>query len=293
MPRTALVLTCVALIEAATCSGCSRSHRDATGAWPDHAARLTVLPLHGPDGFQVRKIYIDAGHGAPGNTGNVSSWCVDEQDFTLAAARHLASSLRATGHFETRVSRDREPVPYADRVREAEAWGADAFLSLHSDVRGVARSWSPRAGLSCQRSDVEPGFAVLFSDEASDAVVAGRRKLALLVASRMSASGFVPYDGAEYTRAYAPDGERPGVFVDRHPAAKRIYVLREPTMPSVLIETHNALHSAEAARFAEPATLDAFDAAVASALVDLFSGAEALFCGSEPDRRQSGNLPSR
>lgn len=239
--------------------------------WPDDAAALQVQPLQFPEGFGVFRVYVDAGHGAQGNKGNVSSLCEDEQDFTLAVALHLVESLHATGHFEARTRRPQAAVAYADRVREAEQWGAHAFVSLHSDVRGEGEPWSPADGKTCMRSEQGAGFAVLVSDEGDQAAALKRQKLASLVAARLQAAGFPPYDGAEYADAYEPAASGTGVFLDRHAVDKRIFVLRKPSMPSVLIETHNAWHAREALRWREPLTLAAFDAAVGAALVDLLA----------------------
>jgi N-acetylmuramoyl-L-alanine amidase len=243
--------------------------------WPHDAATLQVQPVRFPDGFGTFRVYVDAGHGAQGNKGNLSSLCEDEQDFTLAVALHLVDSLRGTGHFDARTRRRQPAVPYADRVREAEQWGAHAFVSLHSDVRGAAEPWSPSDGMTCMKSDSGPGFAVLVSDEGADAAVARRQRLAVLVASRLEVAGFLPYDGAEYEESYEAQASHVGVFLDRHAIDKRIFVLRTPSMPSILIETHNALYALEALRWREPKTLDAFDAAVTAALVDLLSSGDA------------------
>jgi N-acetylmuramoyl-L-alanine amidase len=88
----------------------------------------------------------------------------------------------------------------------------------------------------------------------------------------MEEAGFMPYRGAAYSGLYEPDAAQPGVFVDRHPPDQRIFVLRRPSMPSVLIETHHALDAREAARWTEPATLDAFAAAATAALADTLGG---------------------
>ena len=74
-------------------------------------------------------------------------------------------------------------------------------------------------------------------------------------------------DIAWVIQAYDAD-PTPGVFVDRHAAAQRIFVLRRPSMPSVILETHNALEPREAERWSELATIDAAADALAGALVD-------------------------
>jgi N-acetylmuramoyl-L-alanine amidase len=241
----------------------------ARSGWPFPGACVVAPPVVFPEAFGVRRVYVDAGHGAPGNTGNTSCRCVDEQDFTLGAARALAERLEATGRFEARVSRDGDrPVPYAERVNDAERWDADAFISLHSDVRGKLDRWSPEPGMTCPLNLAAPGFAVLWSDEGEATLCDRRLALARAFARRMQEAGLLPYRGAEYTGLYEADAAQPGVFVDRRAPEQRIYVLRRPAMPAILVETHHALDAREAARWAEPATLDAFAAAVAAALVD-------------------------
>jgi N-acetylmuramoyl-L-alanine amidase len=51
-------------------------------------------------------------------------------------------------------------------------------------------------------------------------------------------------------------------------ASNCIFVLRRAAMPSILVETHNALDPREAARREDPGTVDAFAAAVLAALGD-------------------------
>jgi N-acetylmuramoyl-L-alanine amidase len=214
---------------------------------------------------------IDPGHGAPNNHGNTGSFCAEEQDTMLQVAVALADRLEATGHVVVRLTREGgRLVEYGTRLEEAAAWHADAFVSLHSDVRGKAERWSPVPGQDCPVATDAPGFAVLFSDEGEPSLVARRLALGRAVARRMSEAGFLAYGGAAYTGLYAPD-EDAGLFVDRHPSEQRIFVLRRAVMPSILIETHNALDPREAARWTETETLDAFAAAVAAALGDALS----------------------
>jgi N-acetylmuramoyl-L-alanine amidase len=241
--------------------------------WPDERASLVPLAASFPAGLGAIRVAIDPGHGAPGNRGNTSSFCVDEQDAMLDLAQELAWRLEATGHVEARLTRDPgRLVPYADRLDEAANWGADAFVSLHSDVRGRAARWSPAPGEDCLFALDAPGFAVLYSDEGDAGQAAARLALGRAVARRMAEAGFLPYDGAEYTGIYAPDARERGVFADRHAPEQRIFVLRRAVMPSILVETHNALDPREAARWGEPETLDAFASAVAAALAEALAG---------------------
>jgi N-acetylmuramoyl-L-alanine amidase len=133
---------------------------------------------------------------------------------------------------------------------------------LHSDVRGDNDS-----GDACPRSRSAPGFAVLWSDAADDALDDRRLGLARAMARQLQRMGVLPYSGADYRGMYAAD-TTPGVFVDRHEPQERIFVLHKPTMPSIIIETHNAWDDREVARWDQKQTREAFMAAVVTALVD-------------------------
>jgi N-acetylmuramoyl-L-alanine amidase len=235
------------------------------GGWPSSAARLAPPATTAPADFGRRRVFVDAGHGAENNSGNLSALCQKEQDFTLDLSQDLARRLQASSHFEVRLARSGSAlVAYADRVRAADAWRAEAFVSLHSDVRG------PAGAGSCPQNRSAAGFSVLWSDEGP---LAGERlELGRAVARRMLQAGFVAYDGSEYLQQYEADAHQAGVFVDRHALDTRIFVLRQPTMRSVIVETHNARDDREAERWNEEATREAFAAAVAAALVDVLAG---------------------
>jgi N-acetylmuramoyl-L-alanine amidase len=241
----------------------------APSGWPSGEAQLSAPQPSFSADFGKRRIYLDAGHGADGNTGNRSSLCEDEQDFTLALAQELAQHLEQTGHFDVRLSRQPgERVAYQQRVSEAEQWSAHAFVSLHSDVRGRTESWEPEPGVSCLRSRTAPGFSVLWSDEGDDATGRGRLALARATAAALEALGLPAYDGDDYRGLYQGDERQAGVFVDRHEPGERIFVLRRPTMPSIIVETHNALDDREAKRWREPTVREGFAHAIATALAN-------------------------
>nr|WP_240806619.1 N-acetylmuramoyl-L-alanine amidase [Polyangium spumosum] len=256
---------------AAAAAGVASRRGGRAARLPDPFGPLVALTPRFPAGFGVRRVFVDPGHGAAGNPGNSSCFCREEQDFTLAAARALGEHLRATGAFDVRLARENAgPVAYQARVEDAEAWGAEVFLSLHSDVRGqTGEKWNPAPGRECVVNLAAPGFSVLWSDEGEPKLAEARHALARAVARRMRDVGFWAYGGVEYGDLYAVDPEQAGVFVDRHAPAQRIFVLRRPKMPSVLVETHHALDPREAKLWDEPQTLAAFASAVAAALVDV------------------------
>ncbi len=88
------------------------------------------------------KIYIDQGHNPENPNAGAEAGGLREQDLVYAIGQALASRLRADGRFEVRLSR---PTPdtllgtsnatsLAARVRDANAWGADYFISLHTNA---------------------------------------------------------------------------------------------------------------------------------------------------------------
>ena len=237
--------------------------------WPE--ARPRALPGDFPPGFGVRRVVLDPGHGAPGNSGNKNAFCRDEQSFTLELAEELASALTQTGHFEVKLTRrGSELTPYAERIRLADAWPADVFLSLHSDVRGKAEPWQQEPNVTCTRSRAAPGFSILWSDHGDPTTA--RLGLSRAFGHALEAAGFLPYAGADYHATYAPDDMQRGVFVDRHAPSERIFVLWRPAMPSIIVETHNALDDREARRWNEPETRAAFAHAVQRALAQALDG---------------------
>ena len=236
-------------------------------AWPSRAA--TLQRLETPPPTRALRIAIDPGHGVGSNSGNSSCLCIDEQDHNLRVAQHLAQSLEAQGQHPTQLTRsDNRGPAYSTRITTAQQGAADLLISLHSDARGEQHHWLPSPDATCSWNDGNPGFSVLWSDEAEPALAEARLTLAAALAARLAEAGFLAYDGHEYQGIYEGHPDHPGVFLDRHEPRKRVRMLRRPTMPSVIIETHNAWDRLEEPRWQEEATLDAFDAAVLTALAD-------------------------
>ena len=262
----------------------------ADSSWPAAAASLVSASPQPPSHWQPQRIYLDAGHGAPDNTGNRSSFCVDEQDFTLRVSEHLANRLSRHGRFEVKLSRSGDQrVGYRARVAAAEAWQAAAFISIHSDVRGSGEPWHPTPDQSCMRSGGHAGFSVLWSDHDDEPLNLRRAALAIAIAEQLAAMGLPAYDGSAYAGLYDAHPEFAGVFVDRHAKSKRIFVLHAPTLPSVIIETHHAWNDREARRWQQPQTLDAFAAAVEVALLKALAPA----APSPASSTASSNAPNR
>src|SRR3712207_5574131 len=133
-----------------------------TPRWPQAGAPLVAPEVTFPKGMKRLRVYLDAGHGAARNTGNTSCTCEQEQDFTLRISQELARRLEAAGHFQVRLSRDaKSQVSYPDRLKAAEGWKADVFISLHSDARGQATLALNADGKPCPKREGAPGFSVL------------------------------------------------------------------------------------------------------------------------------------
>ena len=173
--------------------------------WPNAGAPLTPPSVSVPAAVRAQRVFIEAGHGAPGNTGNTSSWCLAEEDVTRALASDLGDRLLGLGPWQVRLAREGEDRPaYRTRIRAAEGWSADALISIHSDIRGAGRPWQPPGmDRTCLHNDTQPGFSVLWSDEGAAGLVSARRDLARALGQRMAEAGLTPYRGNDYVGLYS------------------------------------------------------------------------------------------
>jgi N-acetylmuramoyl-L-alanine amidase len=91
------------------------------------------------------KIYIDQGHNPQNPNAGAEGSGLREQDIVFRVGIELAELLRANGNFDVRLSR-----PTADtqigtsnstslrlRVADANSWGADYFISLHTNASSI------------------------------------------------------------------------------------------------------------------------------------------------------------
>lgn len=88
------------------------------------------------------KIYIDQGHNPVNPNAGAEGNGLREQDIVYKIGQLLADRLRRSGNYEVRLSR---PTPETQlgtsnasslsaRVNEANSWGADYFISLHTNA---------------------------------------------------------------------------------------------------------------------------------------------------------------
>ncbi len=91
------------------------------------------------------KIYIDQGHNPMNPNAGAEGNGYREQDITYAIGVRLSALLRADG-FETRLSRTSPDTilgtsnasSLRTRVADANSWGADYFISLHTNASEIA-----------------------------------------------------------------------------------------------------------------------------------------------------------
>lgn len=113
------------------------------------------------------KIYLDQGHNPRDyNTGAEGNGFF-EQDITYTVGILLYDLLRKNGNFEVRLSR---PTPdtvlgrnnstsLSERVKEANSWGADLFISLHTNAATNPSASGSEALIYSERSRVAYGVA--------------------------------------------------------------------------------------------------------------------------------------
>ena len=95
------------------------------------------------------KIYVDQGHNPVNPNAGAEGNGLREQDLVYTIGQELAARLRADPDFEVRLSRPTRDTllgttnatSLAARVNEANRWGADYFISLHTNAAS-----SPSAG---------------------------------------------------------------------------------------------------------------------------------------------------
>ncbi len=88
------------------------------------------------------KIYIDQGHNPVNPNAGAEGNGLREQDLVYAIGQELARLLRANGNFDVRLSRPTQDTilgttnatSLSARVNEANRWGADYLISLHTNA---------------------------------------------------------------------------------------------------------------------------------------------------------------
>ncbi len=92
------------------------------------------------------KIYIDQGHNPVNPNAGAEGNGLREQDIVFRIGIALADLLRADPRFDVRLSRPSESTQLGtsnasslrERVSDANSWGADYFISLHTNASSNA-----------------------------------------------------------------------------------------------------------------------------------------------------------
>ena len=110
------------------------------------------------------KIYIDQGHNPVNPNAGAEGNGLREQDVTYEIGRRLALLLNGNPEFEARVSR---PSPETQlgfsaasslsaRVNDANTWGADYFISLHTNASDVPSANGSEAYVFSRQGEAYP-----------------------------------------------------------------------------------------------------------------------------------------
>jgi N-acetylmuramoyl-L-alanine amidase len=218
-------------------------------AWPLSAraqnaeastAAALAVPALGP-------VILDPGHGGR-DLGAVVGGRM-EKDIALAVSLKVKDRLESLYGVPARLTRDSDVfVPLDERVRESIADGGVVFVSLHLNqvrrkkARGITvyafgrGRWKPRHRRS-------------------------RQKLSPLSAPPREQARESADLAEEVTAALRARG-----FQASRPARARFYVLKNPEIPSILIELGYLSNPKEAAALASPAYQDALASAIAESL---------------------------
>lgn len=111
------------------------------------------------------KIYVDQGHNPKNPNAGAEGNGLREQDIVFRIGLLLADLLEADPNFEVRLSRPTEETQIGTsnstslrlRVEDANAWGADYFLSLHTNASSITSATGSEAFAFSRTS---PAFAL-------------------------------------------------------------------------------------------------------------------------------------
>ncbi len=166
------------------------------------------------------KIYIDQGHNPVNPNAGSEGNGFREQDIVYTIGQLTAESLRGYG-FDVRLSR---PTPATQlgtsnttslqaRVNDANAWGADYFISLHTNASEIASASGSEAFVYRRDSDAEELAANIleqlnFATGLLNRGVVSRPGLYVLRKTRMPATlvelGFITNPVDAELMAYSP-----------------------------------------------------------------------------------------
>ena len=110
------------------------------------------------------KIYVDQGHNPVNPNAGAEGNGLREQDITYQVGQELANLLRADPNFEVRLSRPTADTQLGSslssslqaRVGAANAWGADYFISLHTNASEISSASGTEAYVYSRAGEAFP-----------------------------------------------------------------------------------------------------------------------------------------
>jgi N-acetylmuramoyl-L-alanine amidase len=196
-----------------------------------------------------RIIILDPGHGGddPGATGPKGTM---EKDVVLALAQRLQKSLDATGEVRAFLTRRGDYfVPLQDRVKIAQEYGADLFISLHANGNRSRQIHGTSIYCLSLKGASDTATQLLAQKENSSDMIGG-----ISAASTRRDLDSILLD-LEQTQSINDSLHLGGIVLRELSRVNRIQffqphqagfaVLKAPEYPSVLVETAYITHPAE------------------------------------------------
>ncbi len=201
------------------------------------------------------QIILDPGHGGEDLGAVVHG--KKEKDIALSVARRLQALLAETGGAAARLTRDSDVfLPLDERVSSSLLWGGKAFISLHvNEIRHKKMS----------------GMTVYAYGRSKSYHRDRRRKHK--VAPLAPPPRAQAMESAAFASVVARNLREEGLKVDP-PGRAEFYVLKNPAIPSILIELGYLSNPAEAKSLQDPAYQDRLARTIASAVREYLDGTE-------------------
>src|ERR1700751_75874 len=268
----------------ASCTGRVGGERSSALLWQLLAAgpRGGRAQDHAPTGRQAVshnctrspfRVVVDVGHTLD-VPGAMSARGVPEYAFNLQLAREVKQALVDAG-FEQTVLLITGTAPWRglfERAARANAMHADLFIAIHHDsVPDNLKQFWEYAGQKNEFNDDYPGYAIFISNDNAD------RAGSLLFGSMLGHE--LERRSLHYTPHYtlALMGHRRRILVDAEAGVYRydqLIVLRQTTMPAVLLEAGSIVNRQEELELGTPERRSLTSAAIVAA-VDNFCAARA------------------
>ena len=250
----------------------SAERRDA----PERSSELLPMELR-----PVRVVVVDAGHGGR-DPGAIGVGGLREKDVTLALAKTLRKSLRASG-FAVVLTRDRDrTLSLEERTAIAEGAGGDVFVSVHANA-------SPRAELAgvelfTLQENAERQTLRLAARENGVAPADVDPLQRLLARLRLSEAGARSALLAKQVHREIASGMGERWPSAREPALKQgpFYVLYLSDMPALLVEAGFVTHRDDARRLRDPEYLRAMAEEIAKGVGSFRDKAAPLLAERRP-----------